>query len=115
MGPLCGASYRWLIGKQSTTPVNFILYFLQTDQIVAEYKARVLECHPDKHPGDDNAGKYLSHFMRKDVFVAYADSKDPDQLAKECRSGTCSHYILQYLQSFYKQTVKALIRLPSAH
>lgn len=28
-----------------------------TEQIAAEYKARVLECHPDKHPGDQDAAK----------------------------------------------------------
>lgn len=29
--------------------------FMQVEQILAEYKVRALECHPDKHPGNQKA------------------------------------------------------------
>uniref|UniRef100_A0A287AVV6 DnaJ heat shock protein family (Hsp40) member C12 n=1 Tax=Sus scrofa TaxID=9823 RepID=A0A287AVV6_PIG len=37
------------------------------EQILAEFKVRALECHPDKHPENSKAGKYLiiacAHFL----------------------------------------------------
>ena len=36
------------------------IMFWKTEQITAEYKARVLSCHPDKHPGDQQAGNHAA-------------------------------------------------------
>ncbi|KAK3090945.1 hypothetical protein FSP39_015971 [Pinctada imbricata] len=34
------------------------------EQINTEYKARVLDCHPDKHPNDSNAAERFSKLQR---------------------------------------------------
>lgn len=45
--------------------LTFSVYFIvmsllfQKEQIAAEYKARVLNCHPDKHPNDPEKGNLL--------------------------------------------------------
>lgn len=43
-----------IFDKQS---VNIMFFSHQTEQIMAEYKARALSCHPDKHPENPEAGK----------------------------------------------------------
>lgn len=35
------------------------VFFMQVEQIIAEYKVRALEHHPDKHPGNQKAGKFI--------------------------------------------------------
>ncbi|KAL3876726.1 hypothetical protein ACJMK2_034527 [Sinanodonta woodiana] len=35
-----------------------------TEQIIAEYKAQVLNCHPDKHPNDPDAAKRFGMLQR---------------------------------------------------
>uniref|UniRef100_A0A8C4R5T3 J domain-containing protein n=1 Tax=Eptatretus burgeri TaxID=7764 RepID=A0A8C4R5T3_EPTBU len=43
----------------------FISSCLQMEQILREYKVRVLQCHPDKHPDNPTAGSPLE--KRKDL------------------------------------------------
>ena len=37
---------------------KFVYLLSQEEQITTEYRARVLDCHPDKHPGDPKAGTW---------------------------------------------------------
>ncbi|XP_063445299.1 dnaJ homolog subfamily C member 12-like [Mytilus trossulus] len=51
-----------------------------TVQITTEYKARVLSCHPDKHPGDESKDKQFRLLQRaKDVLCDEEKRKRYDQ------------------------------------
>ena len=50
----------------------YTLYFLfQREQIIAEYKARVLGCHPDKHPNNAEKGLLLDSLCRLYITIIY--------------------------------------------
>ncbi|XP_014787648.1 dnaJ homolog subfamily C member 12 [Octopus bimaculoides] len=50
------------------------------EQINAEYKARVLSCHPDKHPDDPQAAKrFILLQIAKDVLSCPGSRKKYDQ------------------------------------
>ncbi|XP_046581933.1 dnaJ homolog subfamily C member 12-like [Haliotis rubra] len=48
-----------------------------TEQIVKEYKARVLDCHPDKHPEDPKAAEQFTRLQK-----AKETLSDPESRAK---------------------------------
>lgn len=51
-----------------------------TEQIIAEYKARVLSCHPDKNPGDQVAEKKFQQLQEaKDILCDEEKRKKYDQ------------------------------------
>ncbi|XP_076074349.1 dnaJ homolog subfamily C member 12-like [Mytilus galloprovincialis] len=51
-----------------------------TVQITTEYKARVLSCHPDKHPGDESKDKQFRLLQQaKDVLCDEEKRKRYDQ------------------------------------
>ena len=58
-----------LISQGDIDPSVIILFkalhiLFQTDQIIAEYRARVRLYHPDKVPEDTVAGSYIFHFAK---------------------------------------------------
>ena len=42
---------------------KFVYLLSQEEQITTEYRARVLDCHPDKHPGDPKAGTWMLFYL----------------------------------------------------
>ncbi|KAL5019397.1 hypothetical protein ScPMuIL_005119 [Solemya velum] len=69
--------------KKDEDDFYFILGCNETstpEQITTEYRARVLDCHPDKHPEDPTAGGRCAVLQRaKDVLTDPTERKKYDQ------------------------------------
>ncbi|XP_064617396.1 LOW QUALITY PROTEIN: J domain-containing protein-like [Liolophura sinensis] len=60
------------------------------EQINAEYKMRVLHCHPDKHPGDQAAAGRFERLQRAKCVLSDPDERQKYDMWR--RAGICMSY-----------------------